>query len=70
MGAFGNENNHVSPCMSLDGINFFCRGRLNRNLELTQKVMNTPCATWERGLIFDLEPTLVKHRHCTSCDHS
>jgi len=41
----------------------FCRGRWNRNLELSQKVMNTPCATWEKGLIFylDLEPTLVKH---------
>ena len=47
--------------------NFFCRGRWNCKLELSQKVMNTPCATWERGLIFylDLEPTLVKHRHCT-----
>jgi len=51
---------------------FFCRGKWNRKLELSQKVMNTPCATWERGLIFylDLEPTLVKHRHCTSSYHS
>jgi len=46
---------------------FFCRGRWNRKLELSQKVMNTPCATWENGLIFylDIEQTLVKHRHCT-----
>ena len=51
---------------------FFCRVWWNRNLELSQKVMNTQCATWERGFIFDLdlEQTLVKHRHCTSCDHS
>ena len=35
-------------------------------------VMNTPCATWTRGLIFDLdlEPTLVKHKHITLTHHS
>jgi len=51
---------------------FFCRGRWNHKLELSQKVMNTPCATWESWLIFnlDLEPTLVKHRHCTLSHHS
>ena len=32
--------------MALDGINLFCRGRWNRKLELSQKVMSTPCATW------------------------
>jgi len=37
---------------STSGINFFCRGRWNRKLELSQKVMNTPYATWERELIF------------------
>ena len=60
------------PRMSMDSINFFCRGRWNRKLELSQKVMNNPCATWERGLLFDLdlEPTLVNYRHCASSHHS
>jgi len=46
---------------------YFCRGRWNRKQELSQLVMNTPCATWKRGLIvyLDLEPNLVKHKHIT-----
>jgi len=72
MGAFENESSHVSPRMSLDGINFYCRGRWTHKLELSQKLMNTPCATSEWGLIFylDLEPTFFKHRNCTSSNHS